>query len=227
MNTETAQILRMRARGLPNAQIGALLGVPVEVIDRTVSDVAKAPATYERKRPAKAVPRNRKFWTAERVAELEKLWCSGYSASQIAAQMGCTRNSVIGKVHRNSWARDKSMAQKAQHVLKTIEKKRRKFNPRPNKPPRPPQPANLELMKPKPGDVVRVKSLAELSPDQCRWPIGDPGTPEFGFCGAKKVRGKSYCACHVKRSAPANPEAATRDIERAAAFVGSSQKEDA
>lgn len=30
----------------------------------------------------------------------------------------------------------------------------------------------------------------------CSWPHGDPGTPEFHFCGAKPVPGKPYCAEH-------------------------------
>src|SRR5882672_10904658 len=41
------------------------------------------------------------FWTAERIEQLRKLWDAGLSARQIAAEIGnCTRNAVIGKVHR-------------------------------------------------------------------------------------------------------------------------------
>lgn len=40
-------------------------------------------------------------WTDERVALLTRLWNEGFSASQIATQLGgVTRNAVIGKVHR-------------------------------------------------------------------------------------------------------------------------------
>ncbi|AQS88428.1 hypothetical protein AA101099_1584 [Neoasaia chiangmaiensis NBRC 101099] len=31
----------------------------------------------------------------------------------------------------------------------------------------------------------------------CCWPLGDPGTPGFRFCGAKPVPGKPYCAEHA------------------------------
>src|SRR5579875_4115970 len=41
-------------------------------------------------------------WTDDRVDVLKKLWLDGFSASQIAKQLGggLTRNAVIGKVHR-------------------------------------------------------------------------------------------------------------------------------
>jgi len=31
----------------------------------------------------------------------------------------------------------------------------------------------------------------------CRFPHGDPGKPGFGFCGAKRVPGRPYCAFHM------------------------------
>lgn len=31
---------------------------------------------------------------------------------------------------------------------------------------------------------------------QCRWPVGDPGTPGFGFCGCWALHGKPYCESH-------------------------------
>ena len=40
-------------------------------------------------------------WTHERIEELKKLWEAGYTASNIAAELGgITRNAVIGKAHR-------------------------------------------------------------------------------------------------------------------------------
>lgn len=40
-------------------------------------------------------------WTDERVEQLKKLWLLGWSASQIAKELGAvTRNAVIGKIHR-------------------------------------------------------------------------------------------------------------------------------
>jgi len=40
-------------------------------------------------------------WTHERIEELKKLWEAGYTASNIATEIGgITRNAVIGKAHR-------------------------------------------------------------------------------------------------------------------------------
>jgi GcrA cell cycle regulator len=30
----------------------------------------------------------------------------------------------------------------------------------------------------------------------CLWPIGDPATSEFHFCGAPRVSGRPYCVEH-------------------------------
>jgi len=39
-------------------------------------------------------------WTTERVEQLQSFVVAGMSCSQIAAQIGVTRNAVIGKIHR-------------------------------------------------------------------------------------------------------------------------------
>jgi len=49
----------------------------------------------------------------------------------------------------------------------------------------------------KPADVV---SLAALRPGMCVWPIGDPGTEEFHFCGQDSVPEKPYCGEHCARA---------------------------
>jgi GcrA cell cycle regulator len=40
------------------------------------------------------------IWTAERVAELGKLWSEGLSTSEIGRRLGLTKNAVVGKAHR-------------------------------------------------------------------------------------------------------------------------------
>ena len=40
-------------------------------------------------------------------------------------------------------------------------------------------------------------SLLELTEKTCKWPIGDPSTSEFWFCGHPSEQGKPYCETHV------------------------------
>lgn len=32
----------------------------------------------------------------------------------------------------------------------------------------------------------------------CQWPIGDPSTSDFHFCGAKRMPARPYCAEHIQ-----------------------------
>jgi len=40
-------------------------------------------------------------------------------------------------------------------------------------------------------------SLMELTERTCKWPIGDPATDDFWFCGLSVQPGKPYCEAHV------------------------------
>lgn len=39
-------------------------------------------------------------WTPEMHARLEELWATGATATEIGRDMGCTKNAVLGQVHR-------------------------------------------------------------------------------------------------------------------------------
>ncbi|WP_172332504.1 GcrA family cell cycle regulator [Mangrovicoccus sp. HB161399] len=40
-------------------------------------------------------------------------------------------------------------------------------------------------------------TLMELTERTCKWPIGDPATDDFWFCGHPVQQGKPYCEAHV------------------------------
>ncbi len=42
--------------------------------------------------------------------------------------------------------------------------------------------------------------MANLKPNQCRWPIGDPDSEHFHFCGETAFVGKPYCYEHCKQA---------------------------
>jgi GcrA cell cycle regulator len=69
--------------------------------------------------------------------------------------------------------------------------------------PLPPQPSANEIS---PEALAKVKevenhakriSLMELTERTCKWPIGDPATEDFYFCGLPVQQGKPYCEAHV------------------------------
>jgi GcrA cell cycle regulator len=147
------------------------------------------------------------MWTDERVELLKKLWAEGLSASQIAAELGgITRNAVIGKVHRLG------LSGRAKSPSST--------SPRPRKPraqghmmrlARPTMRGNTALapmyeteidLEPELiENIIPIGqrcTLLELSDSKCRWPIGDPGTTEFFFCGGAPVEGVPYCSYHSR-----------------------------
>jgi len=42
------------------------------------------------------------------------------------------------------------------------------------------------------------RTLLELTEETCRWPIGDPGSAEFFFCGGPSLASLPYCAYHSR-----------------------------
>ena len=48
--------------------------------------------------------------------------------------------------------------------------------------------------------VEQRLSLLQLSEHTCKWPIGDPLTPDFYFCGNHSEEGKPYCEFHSRRA---------------------------
>ncbi len=59
---------------------------------------------------------------------------------------------------------------------------------------------------------ARKLSLLELNERTCKWPIGDPSTDDFYFCGLKCAPDKPYCEAHAALAY--QPMSSRRDRER-------------
>ena len=55
------------------------------------------------------------------------------------------------------------------------------------------------------GEMRRVR-FEDIRGLACRWPLGDPGSGDFAYCGLESAKGHSYCAGHC-RMAYRRPEA--------------------
>lgn len=158
-------------------------------------------------------------WNDERVELLKKLWSEGLSASQIANELGdITRNAVIGKVHRLG------LSGRAKTATAPTRPQQRpgaggrpeaaRDQPRPQRgatqgntalaaefddmPEEAPAPAPTPQVS---GNVVPMAqrcTIMNLTESTCRWPMGEPGTESFYFCGAKSTPGIPYCTQHAR-----------------------------
>ncbi|WP_374547043.1 GcrA family cell cycle regulator [Rhodoblastus sp.] len=149
-------------------------------------------------------------WTDERVELLKKMWLEGLSASQIAGELshGITRNAVIGKVHRLG------LSGRVKSPVPAPARPRAKTRPEEDvrTPSAPVSHGNLAVAvetRPAPAprraaaDVVIPMServtIMDLRESMCRWPMGDPASAEFRYCGAKMQIGLGpYCTYHAR-----------------------------
>jgi len=172
-------------------------------------------------------------WTDEQVELLRKLWLDGLSASQIASELsnGITRNAVIGKVHRLGLSgRAKMPAQAAPRRPKPAPHVREPVRsnavvPRNLAPitrgnlafalapelvaaPIPPKRELEEVVIP----MSERVTITELRDSHCHWPLGDPHSPDFRYCGADSPVGEGpYCKYHARVAyQPSNDRRRTR-----------------
>ncbi len=82
----------------------------------------------------------------------------------------------------------------------------------------PPQPSANEI---DPAALAKVSEiekkakklhLMELTERTCKWPVGDPATEDFWFCGLPVQTGKPYCEAHV--GVAFQPMSSRRDRKR-------------
>lgn len=145
-------------------------------------------------------------WTEERVELLRRLWMEGLSASRIAAEIGgVSRNAVIGKVHRLGLAGrgktepvDEATPRKTERPAAAVEEPSVAAAAAPV----PARPV-LELV-PDTGEardlavpISERVTIMELRESMCKWPMGDPTTADFRFCGSKSLPSLPYCRHHA------------------------------
>lgn len=146
-------------------------------------------------------------WTDDRVARLRELDAEGLSSSQIADELGngISRNAVIGKrmrlgmkKHEHTGGKQGRPRRESQTPIKrrvvriiagghgelriseTIEQ-------------------DLPMSRLCADDIplTQRKQLLDLNSNDCRFPYGDPGKPDFFFCGAP-ADCQPYCWMHTR-----------------------------
>jgi GcrA cell cycle regulator len=150
----------------------------------------------------------RATWSSERIELMKRCYQAGLSCSQIAGEIGVSRNAVIGKLHRLGLSQPRDIA------ARQVEQRRAaRLAQAPRMPSRPKRPrlgvsaqqALLMEAFPTPPAIEDVPihngrgcTLLELGQERCRWPISTPGAKDFYFCGNEPLKGLPYCAGHAR-----------------------------
>jgi GcrA cell cycle regulator len=132
-------------------------------------------------------------WTDVNLARGRELWQAGFSSSQIATELGCTRNAVIGKVHRQGWSRSgargtpKPRQRSRAPVVRLVTSRNRGRRPATA----PSAPAPLAVI------VCEPKGILDIGAGECRYAVADD---PFRFCAAPVAGALRYCADHARLS---------------------------
>lgn len=162
-------------------------------------------------------------WDDASEKALAELWAAGWSASQIGARIGQSRNAVIGKVHRlklpkrrttSSQAGAKRQAAVSRAARPAVPGGRGAPARRHGNTGQTPGPSIVQRAEARAAEEARTRhrlaagvwaplegrapvAFLDLERGQCRWPLGDPREAGFGFCGLPVAGEKtSYCAVH-------------------------------
>jgi GcrA cell cycle regulator len=177
--------------------------------------------------PGVAKQRRVSPWNKTRTRYLRRRWSQGARGRDIAAELGhgITPNAVIAKIHRLGIADQSPFGGapgRRYAAIRYLDKRGYRIADWRR---RGPLPAWVMNAKPYVEDARldaniprrQRRALLELTENTCRWPVGDPRSARFFFCGAQAAYNKPYCAEHCARAylrpraPPDNARAAARN----------------
>lgn len=143
------------------------------------------------------------IWTEATIAFLRAYHADGLSFEKLAQEinkafkLNITRNAVIGKAARLGLHARKHQPNMV--ITPKRPRKRRALSLQPR-----PRALDLadRLLASDPQATMPMDqsefavTFEQLRNPHCRWPIGEPGSDEFRFCGAQKMEQGPYCARH-------------------------------
>ena len=143
-------------------------------------------------------------WDDEKVDLLKRLWSAGFSAAMIADEIGgVSRSAVLGKIHRLGL----NGSRKKVTVRNGLSKRKIRRIARSKKHCKPKKLCKSDVFEDDSddiddgiecvGDTGAVEAVLKLSDRDCRWPIGDPRSKDFRFCGKPRLIGLPYCEYHA------------------------------
>lgn len=178
-----AKLRELWTQGLSTAEIGRHLNVTKNAVvgkahrlglEGRPSPIRRAAAKKEKVAPTEKTVAKEESKPTEKVEKIEKV--AKPTAKPKAEK---TEKATVTPVA--SPAKAKAVEDKQLDMMASVIKKEVK----------PAKKTKIEFTTP--AELPKRRSLSD-----CCWPIGDPGTKDFHFCGAKAIPGKPYCLEHVQ-----------------------------
>ena len=181
-NSMLKKLKALTGKGLSTSEIGKRLGMSKNAIvgklNRLGWNAKAGGATAAEVKPAKT-PVTKKSATTPKATNKV---AAPKKATAVKAE---TKKAPAKKAVAKSAPKTKKETAKKAPVVKAAKK---------------PTAANAKTLAMHQRIVQHALEMANLKPNQCRWPIGDPDSEHFHFCGESVFVGKPYCYEHCKQA---------------------------
>lgn len=190
-NATLKKLKALTGKGLSTAEIGKRLGLSKNAVvgklnrlgwnSKATGATADAPKTAAANKKAKTTAT--KNAAATPAAKASKKTTSTAAVKKTSAKAASTKDAKPAKETVANATAKKTMPKAERTTKDTSDKKSL------NK--------NLAMHQ---RIIQHSLEMANLKPNQCRWPIGDPDSEHFHFCGETVFVGKPYCYEHCKQA---------------------------
>ena len=177
----------LAGKGLSTSEIGKRLGLSKNAVVGKLNRMgwnAKAGASTTSK--AKSA-KTKKSATAAKVSKTKTTTTKTTAKKPVAKAPA--KKTPVKAVAKKAPVQAKNKKQPATKTVAKVEK------PAKNASPKTSAAKNLAMHQ---RIIQHSLEMANLKPNQCRWPIGDPDSENFHFCGKTVFTGKPYCYEHCR-----------------------------
>ena len=188
-NATLKKLKALTGKGLSTSEIGKRLGMSKNAIVGKLNRLgwnakassASATVVAEKKETAKKAPEAKKAAVKKTAGASKKSETTATVAKKAAtAKKEVTKKAAVAKKETA-----KNVSEKKEPAKKATEKS---------------SGSNAKTLAMHQRIVQHSLEMANLKPNQCRWPIGDPDSEHFHFCGETVFVGKPYCYEHCKQA---------------------------
>ena len=188
-NATLKKLKALTGKGLSTSEIGKRLGMSKNAIVGKLNRLgwnakassAAATAAAEKKETAKKAPDAKKAAVKKTAGASKK----SETTATVAKKAATVKKEVTKKAAVAKKETAKNVSAKKEPVKKATGKS---------------SGANAKTLAMHQRIVQHSLEMANLKPNQCRWPIGDPDSEHFHFCGETVFVGKPYCYEHCKQA---------------------------